>query len=698
MALYAVTIFLSAFLLFQVQPLIAKIILPWFGGSASVWTTCLMFFQVALLLGYLYAHGMIRYLSGKAQALVHIGLLAGSACFLSITPKDSWKPHGPENPALRIVLLLLVTVGLPYFLLSTTGPLLQAWYARPKSFRSDGETGLSAAPVQFPYRLYALSNAGSMLGLLTYPILIEPYFTTHQQSFIWSAGYFLFALLCGAIAYRSRERIPIPSESTEQPEAPRPGLGQRLIWILLSACSCILLLSITNRLTQDIAPIPFLWVVPLSLYLLSFIICFGVKTWEWKPLYLIVPPLTLVALTLGLTRGFRDVDIRALVPQFSLGLFVLCLVCHGELARSKPHPRYLTSFYLMISLGGALGGIFVGLIAPVIYKDYYELQIGIFLCAVLSAFLIYRDPTWNWRLAPMRWRNRVWLLASTAFLTILLGLLTNVGQTSPTSRRVARNFYGVLRVEDSKENKTDLSRKLTHGVINHGEEFLSPDRRDEPCSYYGPFSGVALALNRENLPPTMRVGIVGLGTGTLAAYGRPGDVYRFYEINPLVVEIARSDFYYLKDSKAKIEIALGDARLSMEREPPQNYDVLAIDAFSGDAIPIHLLTQEAFRLYFRHLKPNGVLAVHVSNRYLNLAPVVEKLGASLGKQVRMVHSSSSDRYNITEAFWVLVTSSPHYFDQGIMNVAARPIAPRSDLRLWTDNYSNLFQILNHRSS
>jgi SAM-dependent methyltransferase len=687
MALYAVTIFLSAFLLFQIQPLIAKVILPWFGGSASVWTTCLMFFQVVLLLGYLYAHRMIRYFSGKAQTFIHIGLLASSVAFLSIIPKESWKPQGSGNPALQIVLLLFATVGPPYFLLSTTGPLLQAWYARPKSLRSDGETGSSAAPAPFPYRLYALSNAGSMLGLLTYPFLIEPYFTTHQQSSIWSAGYVLFALLCGVLAFQSRTANLSTLPPTEQNDAPPPSVGQHLIWALLAACSSILLISITNRLTQDIAPIPFLWIVPLSLYLLSFIICFGVKTWEWNRLFLIVPPLTLIALTLGLTQSFRDVDIRALVPQFSLGLFVLCLVCHGELARSKPAPQYLTSFYLMISLGGALGGVFVGLIAPLIYKDYYELPIGIFLCAVLALFLIYRDPVKGWR-------NRLWLFSAAIFLTVLFGLFTNVGQTSPNLRRVDRNFYGVLRVNDIQEKGKAVSRKLTHGVINHGEEFLSPDRQEEPGSYYGPFSGVALALNRENAPPRMRVGIVGLGTGTLAAYGRPGDVYHFYEINPLVVEIAHSDFYYLKNSKAKIEIALGDARLSMEREPPQNYDVLAVDAFSGDAIPIHLLTQEAFRLYFHHLKPDGVLAVHVSNRYLNLAPVVERLGTSLGKQVRIVHSSSNDRFNLSEAYWVLVTSAPHYFDQGIMKVAVRSIVPRPDLRVWTDNYSNLFEILN----
>ncbi|HZP84567.1 MAG TPA: fused MFS/spermidine synthase [Chthonomonadaceae bacterium] len=687
MRLYAVTIFVSAFLLFQVQPIIAKSILPWFGGTSAVWTTCLLFFQTVLLLGYLYAHGLAEYLADRRQRRLHTALLVVSLAALPILPRESWKPTGTEEPTLRVLLLLLVTVGLPYFLLSTTGPLLQAWYTR------GGMHG--GRPRPFPYRLYAISNAGSMLALITYPILVEPRLTLHQQAWTWSAGYALFVLLCGLLALRTQPRaVSLPetdgerAEPTAPPEpAVKPTWQMALFWVALSACSSVLLLAVTTHLTQNVAAIPFLWVLPLSLYLLSFIVCFGSRTWEWKKPFLALPPLALGAMGYAVVNTFQNLDVEFLVPLFAAGLFVCCLLCHGELARLKPHPRYLTAYYLMISIGGALGGLLVGVAAPHLFSDYYELPLALAACTLLALFVLYYDPTTRgWDL------NWLALCALTALFLLYLG--KSVEGVHETYRRIARNFYGVLRISDPDDPQSeDAVRTLTHGTIRHGSQFLAPQRRREPTTYYGRDSGIGLAIRIAQAHPQDRIGIIGLGTGTIAAYSRPGDVYRFYDINPLVVQIARTEFSYLKDSPAQIEIALGDARLSLEREPPQRFDVLAVDAFSSDAIPVHLLTKEALALYFRHMKPDGIVAVHVSNRYLELEPVVAQAALALGKQARLVESGDDDDNEIAAASWVLVANRPEIFDSPVLKDKTSPIKIRPDLRTWTDDYSNLYQIL-----
>ncbi len=751
MLLYALTILVSAFLLFQVQPVIAKIILPWFGGSAAVWTTCMLFFQLVLLLGYLYAHAVVRYLKPRVQMLVHIALLLVSALALPIYPRLTWKPSGTEEPTFAILRLLALTVGLPYFLMSTTGPLIQAWYAR----RFKGA---------IPYRLYALSNAGSMLALITYPVLFEPKFTTLQQAVTWSAAYGTFILLCGITALRSSagaavEAIPEPTE------AEKPGLKMYLTWLALPACASVLLLAITNHLSQNVAAIPFLWVLPLSIYLLTFILCFESSGWYRRNPYLQLLAVALASMAYANTvDSTGNVPIKIMVPIFAMGLFTCCMVCHGELARLKPHPRYLTHYYLMISAGGAVGGLLVGLVAPHFFRALYELQLGLAACALLTLFVLHGDSEVPWfrrLLNPLQlsfaagavamvalivYAQRGQLLASARsviravardwtepdefMVYLLLGVLVvfaavvlsalrgfrlrghwpavgseilalvlvgyliyQVRQMTADYRITVRNFYGALRVRDSG-TPLDFSatRTLTHGTINHGEQYLNPARRDLPTTYYGPNTGVGLAIREKEKTGAIRVGVIGLGTGTLASYGRLGDYYRFYEINPLVLRLANSEFTFLRDCKAKHDVAMGDARLSLERETPQNFDVLAVDAFSSDSIPVHLLTRQAMDVYFRHLQPDGILAVHISNRYLDLAPVLAGEVAATGKVARVVDTEDDESQDVFGATWVLITSPMSGFDDGEKNGSAPLVAHRT-VRLWTDDYSNLFQIL-----
>jgi SAM-dependent methyltransferase len=664
---YAVTIFVSAFLLFQVQPVIAKMILPWFGGSAAVWTTCLLFFQVGLLLGYLYAYWSTQHLQPRVQAVLHVGLLALSLLALPILPSQAWKPLGSEDPVLRILGLLAATIGLPYFLLSTTGPLVQAWYAR--QYKGS-----------LPYRLYALSNLGSMLGLLTYPVLVEPVSTTRTQGLGWSVGYVIFALLCGRAALRTRGarqlRGVAPPEDVE-----RPGWSLHLLWIGLPACASILLLAVTNHLSQNVAAIPFLWVLPLSLYLLSFILCFEGSGWYRRNPFLQLLAVALGGMAYGIGEDHLDMDVKALIPLFSAGLFICCMVCHGELARLKPHSRYLTSFYLMLSLGGAIGGVFVGLLAPHLFRGYFELPIGLAACAVLVLVVL-----------GMERRNVAWFAGVALAAAMVVYFCIEARKTTAEARVMVRNFYGGLRVIDESSGDPGATRKLMHGTINHGEQFLSPALRERPTTYYGPQSGVALAIREAAAGLSERVGVIGLGTGTLASYGRPGDYYRFYEINPLVIRLANTEFTFLRGSKARVDVALGDARLSLEREPAQNFDVLAVDAFSGDSIPVHLLTEEAFALYSRHLKAGGVVAVHVSNKYLDLKPVVQRVAAALGNQARLV-DTDDDEDDVFGATWILVSGRRDFFEKPPIRDASTALEGQKRLRAWTDDYSNLFQIL-----
>ncbi len=678
LALYAVTIFLSAFLLFEVEPIIAKIVLPWFGGSAAVWTTCLLFFQAVLLLGYLYAHVAVRRLDPRAQVLLHIALLAVSVLALPVIPSASWKPMGNEDPSWRILGLLAVTLGLPYMLISATSPMVQAWYARTHERA-------------VPYRLFALSNAGSMLALLTYPVLVEPVFSTRRQAWGWSAAYLGFVALCGSVAWMSRgePRLVRAEEAESLADDARPGWKLQWTWLSLSACGSTLLLAVTNHLTQNVASIPFLWILPLTIYLLSFILCFEGRGWYHRSTFLKLAPILIYGMASALSEDVQKLVI--MIPLFSAGLLACTMVCHGELARLKPSHRHLTAFYLMISAGGAIGGILVGLIAPHYFSGFFELPIGLAWCAAMIVLALRPESSGIGN----RWLARaVWIGSMAATLALIGYLGYEIRDFRQGSRLLARNFYGALRVHDEGDGVEEAHmRKLTHGTINHGEEFMDAERHMQPTTYYGYKTGIGYTLAEAQRRLGLRVGVIGLGTGTLAAYGRPGDTFRFYDINPLVIDIARTQFRFVPESKAKVEIVLGDARLSLEREPPQNYDVLAVDAFSSDAIPVHLLTREAFELYFRHLQPGGVLAVHVSNRHLNLAPVVALAAQSLGKRAVVIDNDDDDDNAVFTATWVLVSARQNFFDYPLIRATATAAKPLAKLRMWTDDYSNLFQIL-----
>ena len=674
--LYAVTILLSAFLLFQVQPIIAKMILPWFGGSAAVWTTCMLFFQLLLVAGYVYSHWLIRALRSRGQAVLHIALLAAAVAALPILPDASWKPAGEADPSFRILGLLAASVGLPYFLLSTTSPLVQAWYARARA----GAT---------PYRLYALSNFGSMLALVSYPFVVEPWLPTRYQSLGWSAAFAVFAIACGALAWQSRA-LPaeVPLANVDEP-AERPRLASYLVWSALAAAASILLLAVTSHLSQNVAPIPFLWVLPLALYLLSFILCFEGRGWYQRKYYLPLLASGFVGVGITLHQGYHHPLLAVMIPLYCATLFVACMVCHGELARLKPHPRHLTAFYVAVAVGGALGGVFVGLFAPRVFADLYELPFGVILTAVLVAAVLHADRESFTR----RWAYRATVAGAAAFAAAITVALAYIyADLASDTRLLARNFYAALRVYDSGEGLS-ATRILTHGTITHGKQFLDPTRRDWPTTYYGEASGVGRAIEALRQAGPVRIGVIGLGAGTLAAYGRPGDAVRIYEINPQVVELARKEFSYVADSKAQIEIILGDARLSLEREPAQAFDLLAVDAFSSDAIPVHLLTAEAFAVYFRHLAPRGIIAVHISNRYLDLKPVLKAAAARLGKTAQIVEDDSDDEKGTYGTTWVLIADSAQVFGQAPLEGAAEPLESERSIRVWTDDYSDLYGIL-----
>lgn len=684
---YALTIFLSAFLLFQVEPLIAKLILPWFGGAAAVWSVCLLFFQVVLLLGYTYAHVLTR-LTPRKQTVVHLSLLVASLLVLPISLGDSWKPTSSEDPAFRILLLLTATIGLPFFVLSSTSPLLQAWYSRGESHKA-------------PYRFYALSNAGSMLALLSYPLVVEPKIATHVQAVGWSIAYALVAAVCGWIAVSFRS---IARNAGEETFIPRPGWQVQLLWILLASCASALLLAVTNHISQNIAAVPFLWVLPLSLYLLSLVLCFDSERWYPRSVFFRLLGIALATMTYALTGDFANSPTRA-IPLFCAALFVCCMFCHGELARLKPDSQHLTTFYLMVSLGGALGAMFVALVAPRVFRTLAELPVSIAACAVLAVVTIARDPE---PVFPRTARGTAVAVTGAVALALVASLFAGLRRPTPGTRITVRNFYGILRVSDHLaksfltvqpnseylfEAPDPRYRELVNGAINHGEQFLTRAMRRQPTTYYGPNSGVGIALKQAGEGRPVRAGIIGLGAGTLAAYARPGDSYTFYEINPLVIDIANHEFSFLRDSEAKIEIVSGDARLSLEREGPQKFDVLAVDAFSGDSIPVHLLTREAFEVYLRHLAPDGVLAVHISNKYLDLQPVVEAAARKLGKRTLTVSNGPDDNHGIFSATWVLLTGASDFPFRNSLARAGQLLPPASREVLWTDDYSSVFPLL-----
>lgn len=663
--LYVGTIACGAFLLFLVQPLIAKQILPWFGGSAAVWSVCLVFFQTVLLAGYAYADLMARRVAPRMQARVHIALLLASLAFLPVVAGAQWKPLGDESPAPLILGLLAATIGLPYFLLSTTGPLLQAWAAR---------AGAGARV----YRLFSLSNLASLLALLAYPVAIEPHWPLATQAYAWSVGYALFVVLCAWAAWRAARLPPAPPEVAGDTDR-LPRWGTQALWFALPACATALLLAVTNHLTQNVASIPFLWVLPLVLYLLSFVFTFEHPRWYRRALWLPLAAVLAGVGAWGLNESFGTA-LRSAIPLYSALLFVACLVLHGEVVRSKPGTTHLTRFYLLLAAGGAAGGAAVGLLAPLLLAAYYETGITLVVSALLLALALHRQR---------------YAAGAAVVLSLLCAafLWHEVTEDRDGARALTRNFYGTLRTYDrNTDDPAQHRRVLQHGAVKHGEQFVAPALRREPTSYYGPQSGVGLAIAHAPEGPR-HIGLIGLGAGTLAVYGRAGDRLRFYDINPQVIDLAHREFSFLADTPSQVEIVVGDARLALERESAQGFDVLAVDAFSGGAIPVHLLTAQALQAYRRHMKPGGVIAVHVSNRFLDLPPVVVLTAQSLGLHAALVSDAAEGIAHLNRTDWVLIASDPAVLAQPAIRGALRQVTPRPGARPWTDDDNDLFSVV-----
>ncbi len=666
---YAVTIFLSAFLLFLVQPIIAKQILPWFGGSSAVWTTALVFFQSTLLAGYAYAD-LTQRLGVRRQTLLHVALLLLSLASLPILASPDWKPQGAEAPIARIMLLLLATIGLPYFLLSTTTPLLQAWYWQ--RFRS-----------AVPYRLFALSNFASMLALLGFPVLFEPWFSLPQLGWMWSAMYGAFVLACAATAWASLRRIDASEADRAGAEAlatsPAPTLAVQLRWLALAAMGSVMLLAVTNHVTQNVASVPFLWVLPLSLYLLSFVLTFDHPRWYKRPLIVAAVALGVPAMAWLIP----SLDLRLAASVFFAGLFVACMFCHGELSRLRPDPRHLTRYYLMISVGGAAGAVLIAIVAPLALRGYFEVNIALVLLALLVLVQL------------SGWKRLVGLavVGATAFFAV-----RGAYEYAKDLRVMERDFYGVVRTRDRAEPSP--YRAMLHGGIIHGGQLLGDAFRNTPSDYFGPGSGYGRLFAALNAiaPAPRKVGIIGLGAGVVASYGRPGDTFTFYEISPRVIDVARSEFTFLSDTAARTEVVVGDGRLSLEREAPRVYDVLGIDAFAGDSIPMHLITREAMSLYIHHLAPDGVIVFQATNRYIDLLPVVKRLAIEFGMEAMLVSdvpasAESGPEYWLSSTDQVLVTRNRALLEADALRYVATPIIDRGDLATFTDAHHNLVRIL-----
>ena len=703
---FAITIFISAFLLFQVQPIIARYILPWFGGSPAVWSTCMLFFQVGLLVGYSYAHVISKYLATKKQVIVHFILLGLSLLLLPITPSEALKPDDVDSPAMDIILLLFSTVGIPYILVSSTGPLLQQWFGKKY-------------PDKSPYRLYSLSNLGSLLALLTYPFIVEPNLGLNTQTILWSIGYVVFILTCGwagITLYKSVSNLSPTLKKAESTEGQKMSWFDPLLWIAFSACGSILLLAATNFICQDVAVIPFFWILPLSLYLITFIIAFDSPRWYmrwfWIPaLVLIIPKI------FGMLEGHYILDDAELMEQIIIylgGMFLAVMVCHGEMVRLKPPTKHLTFFYLMVSLGGAIGGGFVTFIAPEIFSDFWEWPIGLVLALLLAGVSFVRKPGFD---IPTFISSKLsepkfsaWVISPACIVIVLVGGSVYFGlkitefQESFSEDVLAsnRNFYGVIRVIESSKGKSSHRYKMYHGQINHGIQFQDQKKMRRPTTYYAKHSGIGLAIRRHPKRLNhqgLHLGVIGLGSGTIGTYLKPKDKFVFYEIDPDVERIARQYFTYLNDGGERIEVVLGDGRISMERELKEQgsrkFDILAIDAFSGDAIPIHLLTREAFELYFQHLNSDGVLAVHISNRYVELEPLIYNMAKEFNTETVLVKKGKNRSRGIKGSTWALISNNQEFMQHPrvLAYIDPWPIAVEQKKIIWTDDYSNLVELL-----
>ena len=722
--LYIVTLLTGSFLLFLVQPMIARMALPRLGGAPAVWNSAMLVYQALLLGGYAYAHALGR-LKPRPQAWIHLALLALAALMLPIGLIAA-VPPADASPVLWVPWLLTVSIGPLFFAVAAQAPLMQRWYA-------SSEGGAD------PYALYVASNLGSFAGLVAYPLIVEPLMTLRQQSFLWTAGYSLLALLVAACALRlpNRAAVETPIAAT-----PAPARSQWLRWMLLAFVPSGLMLSTTTHLTTDIVAMPLLWVLPLGLYLLSFSVAFSERRWLADWVTRLAPLIMLVAGGLAFADGSKNP-----LPSAALGLtllFTVAVVLHGEMYRSRPAADHLTAFYLAMSVGGALGGLFCALIAPLVFDWAYEHPILV----VLAGALIPQRPLFAW--TERLWsspeqsaRFARWILPVALFLSLLADrrLWTEIGDAGAVVGSLAivglaliaigrravylpclvalmmsyggwstfelsllkgartRSYFGIYTVGDSGNGKTRL---LSHGTTVHGLQNLTPGHETDPTSYYAPKSGVGLAM-RLVTSPTARVGVVGLGAGTLACYAHPGQEWRFYEIDPAIVAIAENPkrFVFLSRCLPHVPIVIGDARLRLAEAPQAGLDVLVIDAFSSDSVPMHLLTSEAFAVYRRALAPNGLLLVHISNRYVRLEPVLAGAAQAGGwtSAVRDYHASDDDmKHNRATSLWVALSHDPAAIAQLAARSQAegnpwRPLDRRTGFNAWTDDHASILPLL-----
>ena len=683
------SIFLSAFLLFQVQPVIARYILPSFGGTPAVWTACMMFFQVALFCGYLYAHLLATRVPANRQYQLHVVFLGLSLLLLPIAPPDGWSPSPTGEPSLQILALLGVAVGVPFVLISASAPLLQHWFA-------------GANPGKSPFRLYALSNLGSLVALLSYPTLVEPSLTLRMQSWTWSVLYVLLAasiMYCGVLFSRSPASSNTGSGESESSPVP---WSDRVLWMALAACGTTLLLAMTNLICQDVAVVPFLWILPLALYLISYIIAFDKDAWYDRRVWVSLLVVSLPPLLYLMFNQYANVSISLAFQLviYCAVLFVSCMVCHGELARRRSAVPQLTTFYLYVALGGALGGIFVNLVAPMVFIDFWELHIAIAATFVLLGVCVVLDRNAFKKAAPRAFFNTVWSLTTSALIVALF--IQSRGDRDDAINS-SRSFFGVMVVDETEAGTVFHERALYHGRVRHGRQLYAMGREVRPTTYFGPHSGVGHAIlqhPRRRAPDAanrgLKMGIVGLGVGTLAAYGADQDTIQFYEIDPQVDLIARQHFSYLSNSSARVETTFGDARMSMEREFAEQgsnqFDILVIDAFSGDSIPMHLLTQEAFDLYAKHMRSDGILAVHITNQYVDLTDVIRNAASVIGMHA-VLFSEYPENWYLSSNDWVLMGNNTllHSSDTRDRQADWPSDIPRP-IR-WTDDFSNLFDVL-----
>jgi hypothetical protein len=693
---YTVPIFLSSFLLFQVQPITGKYLLPLFGGSSAVWNTCLLFYQCLLVCGYLYAH-MITRQKIRFQVFFHLLLLVFVLLIMSFLSSRWGTPIMPQpvldlsslgSPVIQIFLVLTASVGLPFFLLSATSTLIQSWFSRVNNKKS-------------PYSFYAVSNTASLVALVSYPVFFEQAWPINRQAWIWFVIYTGFTLSIIWTIFKVNQSCPGKINDHDSGTNPlmdkegfvsnesKPGFRSYLYWISLSAAASVMLLSVTNRISMDIAPVPFMWVLTLSLYLLSFVLTFVNIRMNSQKLWLVLLTTALCAAWICLKlEGRFDVAANILIHSFVL--FACCIFCHSQLFYSKPHPLHLTSFYLAMACGGALGGLMVNIFAPAFFKGFWEFHFGLIYCAMTAIIALFGQKIFKqyyFRLSGI-------ILLSFFLFLISIDLVSNIRE----SKGACRNFYGLLQLEHSIVNNVRIT-KLFHNSIMHGLQFSKDPYRYEPTSYFIKESGVGLAFgfhpNRQS-GKSINAGAIGLGIGTLAAYGRQGDDIKFYEINPDVIRLASKTrwFSYIGDSQANIDVVFGDARLSLENELESSalhhFDILVIDAFSGDSIPVHLLTKEAFDLYFAHLKKDGIIAIHISNRYIDFEPVFQAVVKHFDMKGIVVETLKKKHYN---SKWVLITRNNAFLADPHVDSAGRGLKKSKEIKLWTDEYNSLWQVL-----